>query len=64
MRASTAISDGYRRTCLADADRLATLIGSLQNTLGAAAAAAWTAKGSMQALVAHKSASKTPQPCA
>lgn len=50
MRAKSAISARFRHACLSDAAQLARQIGELQLSLGAAAAAAWTAKGSRNAL--------------
>ncbi len=52
MRAETAISDGFRDRCLSDAARLADEIAQFQTTLGAAAALAWTARASKDALLA------------
>lgn len=50
MRADTAISDGFRDQCLTDAARLAGEIAKFQISLGAAAALAWTARASKDAL--------------
>ena len=52
MRADTAISEGFRDRCLSDAARLAGEIAQFQISLGAAAALAWTAKASKEALQA------------
>ncbi len=50
MRASSAISGADRDVCLDDAASLAARIGAFQQSLGAAAALAWTAKASQRAL--------------
>ncbi|MBX7492823.1 hypothetical protein K3163_06350 [Qipengyuania sp. 1NDW9] len=50
MRAGAAVSEGFRETCLSDAARLARKIARHQVSLGAAAAAAWTAMGSKRNL--------------
>ena len=52
IRADGAISDGFRDRCLSDAARLAGEIADFQTSLGAAAALAWTAKASRDALLA------------
>ena len=50
MRADSAVSDGFRDDCLSDAARLAGEIAKFQTSLGAAAALAWTAKATKDAL--------------
>lgn len=50
MRAGAAVSEGFREACLSDAASLARRIARHQISLGAAAAAAWTAMGSRKHL--------------
>lgn len=50
MRASSSVSAADRDICLDDAADLAATIGQFQQSLGAAAALAWTAKASQRAV--------------